>query len=155
MARVYKEKLKDYEESIVILKNLNKRYPENENALAAYYYLYLLNNVIENEAAAEYYKRLIATDYPESQYASILTNPNYFKELEEKEQKIERFYDSTYSLYLSNNFSQVVQNFHYADTAYADSELISKFHYLKTLLVTSQNLLLHPHIYGLQFLKIH
>jgi len=133
MARVYKEKLKDYEHSIKIFKELNKRFPDNENALSVYYYLYLLNNEIENKDAAEYYKRLIASEYPESQYASILTNPNYFKELEEKEKAISNFYDSTYNLYLAKNYDAVLKNYSYADSVYNTSKLMPKFLYLKTL----------------------
>ncbi|MFC2086170.1 tetratricopeptide repeat protein [Bacteroidota bacterium] len=133
MAKVYKEKLKDYEQSIKIFKDLNERFPENQNALSAYYYIYLLNKEIKNEAAAEYYKRLIATNYPESQYASILTNPNYFKEMEEKENEIIKFYNETYNFYQQNNFDKVIANYNYADTAYPENDLMPKFDYLRTL----------------------
>ena len=133
MAQVYKEKLKDYEQSIQIFKDMNERFPENENALSSYYYLYLLNKEIENASAAEYYKRLIASSYPDSQYASILTNPNYFKEIEEKENEIKNFYNTTYEYYLKNNYDVVITNYYYADSVYSDSELMPKFQYLKTL----------------------
>jgi hypothetical protein len=86
-----------------------------------------------NTSMAAGYKDLIATRFPESTYARILTNPNYVQELEAEEQKITQYYNETYNLYSAGKYSDVIPRADYALKNYKGHSLLPKFAYLGTL----------------------
>ncbi|MBI4646487.1 MAG: tetratricopeptide repeat protein [Bacteroidia bacterium] len=133
LAKAYKEILHDYPKSIETYDELNKRYPENVYLLASYYDLYQIYKIQNNQLKSDYYKNLIITKFPDSKYAKILNNPDYFKELEAEESEATRLYEETYLAYKLKNFQQVINNCNFSDTAFEDNNLMPKFTYLKAL----------------------
>lgn len=138
LGRVYKEKLEDFPKSVDAFIDLNNRYPENEHKLESYYKLYQLNKLMSKDTESEFYKNLIIAEYPNSKYALSLTNPNYFRELEKKENEVKVLYEETYNYFSDRVFSKVIDNYYYADTAYSESELIPRFHFLKAMSIGAQ-----------------
>jgi hypothetical protein len=63
----------------------------------------------------------------------VLNDPDYFKRLEKIENQVKFVYQATYKYFLNNNCDEVYYNFHFADSAYSESKLISKFALLATL----------------------
>jgi len=133
LGRVYKEKLEDYPKAVESLEKLNTKYPKNEHELESYYKLYQLNKLLSNETEYNRYKNLIVSNYPDSKYALSLTNPDYFKELEKKENMVKELYEKTYAYFSERRFDFVIENYYYADTAYKESDLIPRFHFLKAM----------------------
>ena len=81
----------------------------------------------------DYYKNIISSQFPESMYAKVLTNPKFVEELEEAENKIKRYYTETYELYKAGNYSEVISRSQYAQANYSNNPLIPRFAYLGTL----------------------
>ena len=131
--KVYKEKLHDYPKSIETFEELNRRYPNNENELESWYYSYQSAAYDKNEKEKEHYKTLIVNKYPKSNFAKILTNPDYLAELEAENQKIYNLYDRTYQEFRRRNYSKVIEFSNYADSNFVDNPLVSKFKLLKAL----------------------
>lgn len=133
IGEIYKDDFSDYGLSIGAFKNLNSRFPENLYLLATFYNLYKLELLLnENENAAKY-KNIIITDYPDSKYAQMLTNPNYLKEMSEKEKQVDYLYTETYNDFLSKNYVKVISNSTKAETEYSESTLMPKFLFVKAL----------------------
>lgn len=135
MGIIYKENLLDYRESINSFEELLNRYPQGRYSAPAMYYLYDLNNNIQNPERAEYYKAQLLARYPESHYSKLLNNPNYIKELEEEEKKVVRVYDKVYASYKLKDYENVISEADSAITMYEGDELIPKFKYIKSLAV--------------------
>ncbi len=135
LGRAYKEGLNNYPKAIEAYEILVSRFPDNEFLLKAYYDLYKIYQQLGDSARMENYKSLILNDFPDSDYAKVIINPNYFKELSEKENEAERLYERTYNAHLRDQYFLVIN---YSDRAigqYPDSELIPKFLYLRALSV--------------------
>ncbi len=130
---IYKEQLLDYDESIKAFKELIKRYPESGHGPSAYYYLYELDNNIQNPTEAKYYANQLTVLYPESHYAKLLNNPNYLKELEEEEMLVVRYYEGIFKLYQQKNYTGVITGADNAFVLYADDPLIPKFQYIRAM----------------------
>ena len=64
-------------------ETLLERFPETDRLLFAYYNLYQIFTKSGEPERIEYYKNLILNKFPESRSAKIISNPNYFKEIEE------------------------------------------------------------------------
>jgi tetratricopeptide (TPR) repeat protein len=132
---VYRNELKDLPQSIQLYEKMLERFPENMYKLAVYYQLYALNKEIKNTSRSDYYKNLILNQAPESVYAKIISDPEYYKQVVDKEKEVGRFYEQTYNYYNSGNYSQVINNAQTAFNQYKNDPLLSKFAFLKALAI--------------------
>lgn len=132
---IYKEKFRDLPLSIESYLGLLEKFPETEFRLSTYYNLFKLYSLTKDFENAEKYKNKIIQEYPESDYAKILKNPDYFKELEKINNQVKFVYQSTYKYFLKGKCEEVNNNFAYVDSTYPGSDLISKFALLSTLCV--------------------
>jgi outer membrane protein assembly factor BamD (BamD/ComL family) len=131
---IYKEGLQKNQESIETFEEFYKRNAvEHELSIQVYFQLYLLNKDQGNEAQAQVYKDLIVNLYPESDYAKLLLDPEYFKELQKKHHYLADLYEKTYQAYEKGQYTMVVYNSDQAFELNRKDELIPKFLYLKAI----------------------
>ncbi|HBX49937.1 MAG: hypothetical protein A2275_10835 [Bacteroidetes bacterium RIFOXYA12_FULL_35_11] len=133
LGKTYKEKLQDYPKSRESFESLNKRYPESEYQLNAYYELYLLGNISKNQSLANTYKNLITSKYPDSKYAKLLLNPNYFNELMTNSKIIDELYMQTFDFFKKGNYQEVLNNCLTADASYPENKQVHQFAYMKAV----------------------
>lgn len=133
---IYKEQLSNYKESISSFESLDKRFPENKYKQPSYYNLYRIYLILKDSAKADYYKNYILNNYPESDYARLILNPNFFRDMQRKSEVLEVFYENTYKAYLNRQYAQVIERKQYADESFpANNKLAPKFALLKALAV--------------------
>jgi tetratricopeptide (TPR) repeat protein len=139
MGVIYKENLLDYEEAIWSFEELIRRYPSPEGRYndRAMYYLYTLYNSIQKPDRANYYKNVLASQYPDSHYTKLLNNPNYIRELEEEERKVVRAYGAVFEKYRAKDYPGVIRGADSALVLYPDDPLVPKFKYIRALSVGS------------------
>lgn len=130
---LYKEKMEDYPLSILTFEELVKRFPKSEYLLSSYYELMNLNKLTKNTERENYYKNIIINQFPKSNYAKMLTNPNYFKEFEAKTKDLNDFYSQTYNDFNNRNYQKVINNYSVADSMYKNNNLMPKFMLLKAM----------------------
>ena len=133
MGLIYMEDLKDYLKAIESFKELIKRFPVSDYLLLAYYHLYDIYTDQNNKAMIENYQNKIVSRFPNSNYAKLLTNPNYIKELEAEQNKVNDYYVKTYNKYLAKQYGTVIKQAEHALKTYPDDKLNSKFAYLRAL----------------------
>ncbi len=134
MGMIYRDDLLDYEKAIESLEELVQRYPDGNYTMSAYYYLHELHNSVQQPARASYYKEQLSRKYPGSHLTMLLTNPNYIRELEEEQQKVERFYEDVYNDYTNNRYAEVISKAERGISEYPDDEdLQVRLHYLKAM----------------------
>jgi tetratricopeptide (TPR) repeat protein len=133
IATLYKEKFNDFTLSINAYLELLKSYPQTEFRLLTYYNLYKLYFLEKDYKKAEEYKNLVINEYPSSEYAKVLSDPDYFKQLEKIENQVKFIYQATYKYFINDNCDEVYYNYRFADSAYSESKLIPKFALLATL----------------------
>ncbi|HEX2934645.1 MAG TPA: hypothetical protein VHO72_04775 [Bacteroidales bacterium] len=141
--QVYRNDLKDLQPAVDLYESMLTKYPENEYKLPVYYQLYSMYNELQNTAKANYYKNLLLTKYPESNYAKVLSDPEFYKIFEAKEKEAELFYEQTYTQYQNGLYNQVIANAEQAPRSYPKHKILPKFALLKALAVgkTSTDLL--------------
>lgn len=111
VAEVYQNDLNDIKEAKQAYLNLAKKYPTNPNAASAYYNLYKLSIVENNNLDAQNYKSILLNNYATSPYALLLSNPNYVEELKQKQSESDIFYEKAYNSYNSGNYSESIRLF--------------------------------------------
>ena len=130
---IYKEQIQNFQKSVETFEELDKRYPENKYLLNTYYLLYRLNSSMQNEERAGYYKMLILSKYPDTEYAKILKNPNYNRDLEAAKSEIEKYYDKTFYAFKKGSYNEAIAMAAAADSLYAKSPIAPKFAMVKAL----------------------
>lgn len=136
MGYIYKIGINDYPRSIETFDELNERYPGNSHKLESYYHLFRIYDETGNTDKAGYYKDQIITNYPDSDYAKILIDPNYNLVLQAQHNKASLLYEETYEAYKNQQY-QMVQI--YSEEAFEsyqeDQDLIPRFEYLYALAI--------------------
>ncbi len=107
LGTLYKDKMEDDKSSISTLEEMNKKLPGNNNELKSYYLLYRMNLSAGNTTRANYYKNLIGTKYPSSEYLRLINNPSAAKEDEAKEKALSAQYEQLFNEYKKGNYALV------------------------------------------------
>lgn len=132
--KVYKDGLKDNEKSREAFETMNKRFPENDHELLSYYYLYKINLEIGQADQAQFYKNLIISQYPDSDYAKVLSDPEYYAKIVAEKNKAAKLYEETYKDYKAGLYFQVIAKSDLAFSLYGDTiEFAPRFAYLKAI----------------------
>ncbi len=130
---VYMNDLNNYPKAIAAFENLIQEYPNSKYTLPAYYHLYKLNKELGNTSEAKNYKNKIVSGYPNTNYAKVLTNPNYFKELEKEKNKIEKLYQETLEDYKNGQYYQVISKVNLAHNKFEEKSYNARFAFIKAL----------------------
>lgn len=134
VGKIYRDGLRNNPKSNEAFLAMNRRYPESEFELQSFYYLYKNYTDLSNAAEAEYYKNLIIQRYPDSDYAKILIDPEYYTKLAEEKNRVNILYEDTYLTFKRGQYYQVIAKSDMALATFGDSvPLAPKFEYLRAL----------------------
>ena len=131
---IYIDGLKDYKNSIGSFETLLERFPKNEHEIPSYYELYILYRDLGNQPMSDQYRNLILNQFPETDYAKLLINPDYYKEIQKQKSQAAKLYEETWLAFNNQQYYMVLHN---ADLAFSefpsDTGLIPRFEYLRAL----------------------
>lgn len=131
--RIFKTDFSDFTRAIGSFEDLNKRYPENLFALSSWFELWDLYAKLPDQGKADYYKNLIITKFPESKYAKYLLNPNYFIELEARNDSVNRLYQQAFLEFKTGNYAGAGKITGQLMLMKPDSLLVPKISFIKTI----------------------
>lgn len=130
---IYKEQLLNNGEAAKTFETLLEKYPENKYKIAVYYNLNRIYLALQDTAKADYYKNIILDKYPDTEYAKIIKNPDYFKEKQNKTAILQVFYENTYKAYINKQYEDVIERKSMADSLFPVNKLTPKFELLKAM----------------------
>ena len=126
---IYKTKLKDDLEAKKSFKELIKRFLPEEKAVAGLYQLYLLSNGEERSQ----YKNTLLTDFPNSEYARIIQDPNYKQKEDLANSQSADDYKKAYDLYVNKDYDKVIAISDKAVQLEKNAAFRCKYYYLKVV----------------------
>jgi TolA-binding protein len=131
---IYYADLHDYPRSIEAYTTLSDNYPDNNNEVSAWYYLYKMHTVQKDSENAEKYKNLVLTKYPDSNQAKIILDPEYFIKESAKGAEAEQLYSKTFEAYQNGQYQRVMMNVRRAREQFADDTLyMPRFEFLNAV----------------------
>ncbi len=131
--KIYKSEFSNYQLSAESFEELIRRYPNNIYQLSAYFDLYDLYELMGDAQKAGHYKDIIVTSFPDSKYAQYLVNPNFFIEMEARNDSLNRIYEETFRSYRYGNYRNVIQLASALKTMQPDSLLVPKIEFMETV----------------------
>jgi len=103
LGTLYHDKLQNDTIAAITLENHLSRFTDTKHKVEDYYYLYSANQGLGETATAQKYFDKIVKEFPESNYAKILTQGA--PEIKKGERTIEKYYDATYALFQKKDFA--------------------------------------------------
>ena len=133
MAVIYDEKLNDLPMSLETYREFQRRFAKDSRELESYYASYRICGKLDDKEGQEAYRQKIVTEYPESKYAAVLSQPDYLERTKEMLMMQDSLYADTYTAYSKGEFKTVFANYNNMATNYSMSSLMPKFAFLNAL----------------------
>jgi len=128
---IYKEKFKEYKRAADKLEKLLDNKPEERLVLPSMYNLFKIYEIIDKNKAAAMKSKIIS-QYPDSRYAQILSNPS---EANQMTSTPEVAYDALYKDYENRLYREVLPKTEAAIEEFTGEEMLPKFELLKANLI--------------------
>ena len=133
LGSTYKEELHNNKKAIFTFEELNNRFTNHKYKLSIYYQLYTIYTAIKNKTQADFYKNKLLNEYPNSEYAQIIKNPNYNAEKNTQKGEVEIYYTETFNVYSEQNFESAYARCKESEVKFGKNEFGGKFAYIKAL----------------------
>ena len=130
---IYKEKLSDIPQSINTFETLNTRFPNSENRVMVLYFLYRLHEEKGNIDFANDYKRVLLKEFPQSDYAKLIKDPDYAEEIAHANSLLNTNYEKAHQYYLQSQFDACVSLCERVNKNSPNNPLYPNFDFLKTM----------------------
>lgn len=130
---IYKEELKLNEKARQVFEDFTQRIDKHPQQLQVYFQLYQLYDSDTHADQKNKYKNLIINNYPDTDYAILVQDPNYYVEMEKKQNYFNDQYKRTYQAFEKG---QYLLSLHHANQALSKPEehpLKANFLYIKAL----------------------
>lgn len=136
VANIFKDRLHDIDNAMQYYTALIERFPENENRLISAYFMHVMHNQQNNTPQANRYKNLIIDQYPDTDFARILSDPNYRENIERRQDRVNQIYANAYGAFLAGNYNLALDFLDQgqADTLEISREKAARFSFLKALI---------------------
>lgn len=130
---IFLEELFDKPRAIETFTSLLNRFPQDTNALQSSYHLYRAFRDQGDSTKMAFYRDKIIADYPDSDYARLLKDPNYKIELEAAQNRVKTLYEETYLAFERGQYRTAIIYSKDALANYQDEDLMPRFAYLKAV----------------------
>ncbi len=128
-----KDRLEDFDFATGLFNRHLNDFPESDHRKDVYYQLYLMNLQAGNRSIAQSYKLKIISEFPESEYAVSMSDPNYERTIRNFAQLQDSLYQRTYQAYQQGRVEEVHRNYEQALKLFSNGNLIPKFRLLHSL----------------------
>ena len=133
LGAIYRDYLNDLPKSIEAYDSLTTRYPKHQYALPCYYNIYQLCTTTKQYDKAEEAKQYILKNYPNSDYAKLIKDPDYYKHIAERQDEANLFYSQAYTLFENEQWSEVIAKAEQAQKTYENKDVLAKITYLQAI----------------------
>ena len=131
---LYLEELNDTANALDTYLTFQSKYPDNKYRLESWYALYKIYSEQKNKEKADYYKGLIVGNYPDSDYAHVILDPDYYTKLGQAKNETAKLYERTYNAFQREQYYRVITYANRANEQFGeDTTLMPKFLYLRAI----------------------
>ena len=124
---IYRDNFKDLLNSMYYFEKLNQRYPGNTKEAITWYQLYRNYDKTNQLSKRESVKQKVIKNYPESELAQLLLNPNMLADKEQNKAEQEKKYEQIFSLYKQEKYARVLREVTASKAQVSSGDLAGRF----------------------------
>ncbi|MCL2042104.1 MAG: tetratricopeptide repeat protein [Bacteroidales bacterium] len=133
---IYRDRLYETLRAAEMFGELIERFPDttsNRYLLLTYYLIIKCYTELGDDVNRQKYTDMVVGQYPESDVARLILDPDYFKDMEARAKSVGTLYEKTYLAYKGEQHYMVLINADRAHAEYPEHALIPKFDFLKAM----------------------
>lgn len=131
--KIYFSNLQEYDKAIYYFQELNRRFPKNAKADEAYYLCYISASEISRNTDAQSCKDSLLKLYPNSFYAHLVLDPEYYKHVSSEEDIAGEHVMKTLSALQMQEYSKAVSLADSGINSFHDIEVLARLSYIRAL----------------------
>ncbi len=135
LGSTYKDELHNNKKAIAAFEDLNKRFETHKFRPSTYFQLYKIFQSVKNTAQADYYKNKLLNEFPNSEYAQLIKNPNYAAEKKTQKGEVELFYTETFDKYVAGNYDAAYALSKESEVKFGRTDFSGKFAFIKAMCI--------------------
>ncbi|MBP5278351.1 MAG: tetratricopeptide repeat protein [Prevotella sp.] len=135
---IFKDKLNHLTLSERNLQRILTQYPDYEHLDKVYYHLWLLYQRQGNLSRADQYLSKLKSDYPNSEWTALLSNPYYIENARFGEHLEDSLYTTTYEAFKKNDFLTVHRNTRVSAERFPQGENRDKFIFIQGMTLLNE-----------------
>ncbi len=135
LGSTYKDDLHNNKKAIAAFEDLNKRYTTHKFRPSTYYQLYKIFQSVKNTPQADNYKNKLLNEFPASEYAQLIKNPNYEAEKNTQKGEVELYYTETFDKYASGKYDEAYSRSKESETKFGKNDFSPKFAFIKAMCI--------------------
>ena len=132
LGSLYREQLNNAGKSAETFETMNNRFPKNKYEAAAYYQMYLIY-LAKKSGKAQRCKDILLSEYPNSDYAKIINDPNFTGDLTARKNEIESIYTQTLQDYQGQKYQDAYTKSGDALLRYGKNDFTARFAFIKAV----------------------
>lgn len=133
MGGIFHTKINDIQSADNTYREFQRRFPKDERKAEIYYFEYQINGQLNKPEEQALFRNKLISEYPDSKYAMMLSNPNYAENMQKMLQIQDNLYQETYDAYTNGNYVKVKQNYNRILQDFPMSEYLPKFAFVNAL----------------------
>lgn len=130
---IYYDGIENTERALECYLRLAKDYPDADEIVQAFYQLWRIYSKQGNTPQANYYRDMVLMGFPDSDYANMIRDDQYYLEIIRRSEVAQNEYATVYNLYRRKKYRDVVTHVDAALQTYDEQPLMGKFRYWKGL----------------------
>ena len=115
-------------------------YTSHPEIVQAFYMLYRIYDRQGNTPQANYYRDMVLMGFPDCDFANLIRDNEYYKELLRRERVVEADYEEMYSHFVDGRYTAAVTIADRAEENYPGNPMLNKFRYFKALAFAKKGL---------------
>lgn len=137
---LYLEELNDTANALQTYLDFQEKYPNNKYKLESWYSLYKIYHEEQNTDEANHYKNLIIANYPDSDYAKVILDPDFYVKQAEGMKQVARLYEKAYDAFEKGLYYRVISISDMGIKDYPnDTSYVPKFKFIRAISIGKVN----------------
>ena len=132
-AYIYQEGINNTPRALECYLRLARDYTHYDDIVQAFYMLYRIYDRQGNTPQANYYRDMVLRGFPDSDFANLIRDNEYYRQLIARDQRIEDDYQQVYELYNAHRNRQVITLTDQAEELYPANPKLFRFRLWRAL----------------------
>ena len=126
---IYNEGLHNSRRALDCYLRMANDFTDYDEVVHAFYQLFKIYDKQGNTPSANYYKDMVLMGFPDSDFANLLRDPEYYKQIVKRDQMAQQDYNEMYASFRRRRYTDVIDMAQSAASRYAGNSIVGKFRY--------------------------